>query len=272
MKLNVFLCLGCGLLGALLRPTLAPSPARADDAALQKLQERVAVLEAAQSRRTFDAPVNLPPLDSSVTWTRGQSADTPPGHTRELLSLISEVTAKQAFAWPLYIQLTTSHDRGDGVGATVRLTSTGDGWASGFHAETFHDSGKGTTIGVNVEPHKKVDNGRSIGVNIQAVDWAMAGVAPKLTTIDEAINVQSAEKARFLAGLRFDAGSRGERAIALDGDWKVGLDLGNSPLQLHHGDGIGMRFDARKQRLEFYDTKTGRTLGFLPRTAREHAL
>ena len=43
--------------------------------------------------------MNLPPLDSAVTWTRGQSADTPPGHTRELLSPISEVTAKQAFSW-----------------------------------------------------------------------------------------------------------------------------------------------------------------------------
>jgi hypothetical protein len=255
-------------LGVFLRPLLAP----AQDPELAALRKRVAALEATQARRSFGDPATQPPLDSSLTYLRGQSTDTPPGHTQEILSLISEVTAKQAYAWPLYIQLTSAHDKGDAVGATTRIITTGAGWSTGFHTETFHDAGTGTTIGVNVEPHKKVDTGRSIGLNIQAVDWAMTGPTPPLTTIDEAINVQTATQARFRTGLHFDTNSQGERAIGLDGTWRVGLDLGSAPLAFEHGEGVSVRFSKPRQRLEFYDTKSGRTLAYLPTTAKEHAL
>ena len=256
------------VLGVLVRPLLAP----AQDPELAALRQRVAALEAAQARRSFGDPATQPPLDSSLTYLRGQKTDTPPGHTQEILSLISEVTAKQAYAWPLYIQLTTAHDKGDAVGATTRIISTGAGWSTGFHTETFHDAGTGTTIGVNIEPHKKVEAGRSIGLNIQAVDWAMNSATPPLTTIDEAINIQTAPQARFATGLHFDTNSRGERAIGLDGNWRVGLDLGSAPLAFQHDDGISLRYVKAKQRLEFYETKSGRTLAYLPLNTKEHAL
>lgn len=254
--------------GALLRPVFVPTPARADDPEMDRLKARIAALE----RRSFGDPATQPPLDSSLTYLRGQRTDTPPGYTHQILSLISEVTAKQAYPWPLYIQITTAHDRGDAVGATARVTSTGDGWSSGFHAETFHDAGQGTTIGLNIEPHKKVEAGRSIGVNIQAVDWQMAGEAPPVTTIDEAINVQSAPKARFRDGLRFDKGSRGGRAIAIDGDWQTGIDLGSAPIALGGDDGVLLRFSPERRRLEVVARRTGKVVGTLSTDAKEHGL
>ena len=244
------------LAGVLLRPVVAPAPASADQAEIERLKQRLAALE----RREFGDPATQPPLDSPLVYRRGQDTDTPPGATRQILSLIHEVKAKQAFPWPLYIQLTSAHDRGDAVGATVRLTTTGDGWGSGFHAETFHDAGKGTTIGVNVEPHKKVADGRSIGMNIQAVDWAMDGTTPPITVVDEAINIQTAPKARFNDGLRFDVGSKGRRAIAIDGNWETGLDLGSAAVDFGGKDGIRLAWNPARNRIEFIDRKTGTVL------------
>ncbi len=248
--------------GFLLRT--ATTPAHADDDSMPRLQARVRELE----RRAFGDPATQPPLDSPVTYLRGQSKDTPPGHTTQILSLVSEVTAKQAFPWPLYIQLTSAHDRGDAVGATVRMTTTGDGWGSGFHSETFHDDGSGTTIGVNVEPHKRVATGRSIGVNIQAVDWAMHGKAPETTTIDEAINIQSAPKARFRDGIRFDHGSRGGRAIAIDGAWESGIQLGASPIDFGGDDGLRLTWNKETRRLEVRDRRSGGVVAILARAPR----
>ncbi|MFM7322395.1 MAG: hypothetical protein ACKO5K_12845 [Armatimonadota bacterium] len=250
--------------GFLLRTVIASPPAHADDDAITRLQSRVQALE----RRAYGDPANLPPLDSPITYLRGQSKDTPPGYTTQILSLVHEVTAKQAFPWPLYIQLTSAHDRGDAVGATVRMTTTGDGWGTGFHAETFHDAGAGTTIGVNIEPHKRVDSGRSIGVNIQAVDWAMQGKAPETTTIDEAINIQSAPKARFRDGIRFDAGSRGGRAIAIDGNWDSGIHLGASPIDFGGDDGVRLTWDPAARRLVVRDRRTGAVVATLARAPR----
>ena len=248
-------------LGALIRPWFAPPPAHADDARVERLEARLRVLE----RRGFGDPATQPPLDSPLVYLRGQTKDTPPGHTSQILSLVHEVTAKQAFPWPLYIQLASAHDRGDAVGATVRLTTTGDGWGTGFHTETFHDAGKGTTIGVNVEPHKRVDTGRSIGMNIQAIDWSMQGAAPPITTIDEAINLQCAPKARFRDGIRFDHGSRGGRAIAIDGQWETGLDLGMAPVDFGGKDGVRLAWNPAEKALEVRERGSGKVLGTLAR-------
>ncbi len=242
--------------GALIRPVFAPEPARADDPEIARLRERIAALE----RRQFGDPVPLPPLDSAITYRRGQEKDTAPGYTQQILSLIHDVKAKQAFPWPLYIQLTTAHDRGDAVGATVRLTGSGAGWSTGFHTETFHNAGTGTTIGVNIEPHKTVATGRSIGMNIQAVDWVMEGQAPPRTTIDEAINIQTAPKARFRDGLRFDEGSKGGRAIAIDGKWETGLDLGTAGIDFGGKDGVRLAWNTERKRVEFRDRQSGKVL------------
>ena len=133
-------------------------------------------------RSTFELPVvNLPPLDVPVVWQRRHTQSGPPGATHGILALVAEATGDTSFPWPLYIQLTTSHNKGDAVGSTVRLTQLGNGWGAAFHTDVYHQ-GPSTSIGANIEITKKVDDGRAIGINIQS----------KGLTTDAAINIQTA--------------------------------------------------------------------------------
>jgi hypothetical protein len=170
-----------------------------------ELRKHIATLESPvlHTYEVFGDPAEQPPLDSSVIWMRGQRSSTPSGYTTQILSLISEISGDVSYPWPLYIQLKTSHNRGDADGVTVRLIKNGNGWGTAYHAETFHDAGNSSTIGVNIEAHQKVDEGRSIGLNIQSVDWQMDG-SYRDTTIDRAISIQSHPRAQWLTGVHFD--------------------------------------------------------------------
>jgi hypothetical protein len=120
---------------------------------LAKAEQTIATLTAqvkalARRNETWGDGLNVvqPPLDSPVIWMRGQKKSTGPSYTTEILSLIHEVTAKRSYAWPLYIQLKTAHDDGESAGGTVRVMKSGNGWVAGYHAETFHDKGNGSTL------------------------------------------------------------------------------------------------------------------------------
>src|SRR2546426_11973995 len=106
---------------------------------LKQLQQ--ALTDVTHRRESFGDLATPPPLDSPVLWKRGQSTDL--NGTHEILSLVHEVTAKKSYPWPLFVQLKTLHDEGDGVGVCVNLIKGGAGWGSAYHADTFH-SGTGT--------------------------------------------------------------------------------------------------------------------------------
>jgi len=155
-----------------------------------------------------------------------------------------------------YIQLTTAHNEGDADGATVRLMKSGNGWATAYHAETFHDGGNGSTIGVNIEAHKKVDSGRSVGVNIQSVDWQIDGSTQDPTVVDRAISVQCHSKANFTTGLHFDETSKGMRALWIQGRWDVGIDTGDNCIRMNRG--AELCFDETRR---FYMSTTQKQIG-----------
>lgn len=238
-----------------------------------------------QSSEIFsDGPfaASLPPLDSSVTWSRGiNHTDTAPtaqqqaaqhiadnpsisgqppttvkllpySGTHELLSLIYEVTpaASEFYAYPLYVQLRTAHDSGDCTGINSTMFQTGGGWATAIHAEPHQDEGAGITIGVNVEANRSAGTGRVIGANVLSSQGGL----------NEAVNIQTGDGCSWETGLNFDYGSQGTRAIWIQGKWVVGLDLGNNHMRMNAGqkicledtDGVYLTYNPHSQRIEFW--------------------
>jgi hypothetical protein len=204
-------------------------------------------------KSTFEAPVaSLPPLDCPVVWQRRHTAASGPGATHGILSLVAESATDTAYPWPLYIQLTTSHNHGDAAGASVRLTQTGNGWGAAFHTDLYHQGG-GTSIGANVEVTKKTDAGRAIGVNIQS----------KGAKTDEAIHIQTApsgsQEGSWETGVHFEKSCKGNRAIWIEGAWDTGLDLGANSLAMAAGSRVyledtrqvSLTFNAEAKRVEF---------------------
>ncbi|MGO8947346.1 MAG: hypothetical protein ACLQUY_06735 [Ktedonobacterales bacterium] len=253
------------------QPAHAEAEAHADASDGETLQTSVTFTDG-----TFAA--TLPPLNSSVTWSRGMNHTdatlTPQqlitqhlaselGHTftpevpspvviQALLSLIYEVSqdATDSYAYPLYVQLRTAHTTGDCTGINSTMFQTGDGWATAIHAEPHQDDGAGITIGLNVEASRSAGTGRIIGANIEAAN----GYG------DQGINIQSGPVSTWGTGLNFDWNSQGTRAIWIQGNWVVGLDLGNNHMRMNAGqkicleptEAVYLTYNPSSQRIEFW--------------------
>jgi len=222
------------------------------------------------TRETFSprAP-EVPPLDSSVTWSRQHDEDGT-FQTHEMLSLIFNETANKSYAWPVYIQLTTVHEQGDATGTYVRMhKDRGNGWAAAYHTDLMSGPlAGGCNIGANIEITNPSPNLRAIGVNIQQED----------KYADAAINVQNnelKESGPWTYGLHFDTGSHGKTAIQIDGSWSKGLDVGpndihmaaGTRLYLSSGDekgdrAVALRFNVHRSQLEILCG--GSLIAFLP--------
>ncbi|MCX7143123.1 MAG: hypothetical protein NT123_19095 [Proteobacteria bacterium] len=199
--------------------------------------------------KNFDAPTRLPPLNSSVVYSRSLATSQFDcvGCTAQLLSLVMDLkndSSKSAlYPWPLYIQLTTNHDRGDATGVNARVYSSGAGWSASLHSESIH-SGTGTSIGANIEQSKMSAGGRVIGLNVQATN-GYDGVKKNVWS-DEAVNIQSVPGSGWKVGLRFnhaslgkgivfDAETTGKTAIEVGGRFERGVDLSGNSLVLGRG-------------------------------------
>lgn len=180
------------------------------------------------TRENFSNPSPIvPPLDSSVIWTRQHNEDGSAG-THEMLSLIYNETGSHAFPWPVYIQLSTVHEHGDACGTYVRmLKNDGDGWAAAYHTDLMNGpNAGGVNIGANIEVTNPSPKLRAIGVNIQQ----------ESTYADAAINVQNNDQnptGPWTYGLHFDVNSHGKKAIQVDGNWSAGLDVGNNDILMN---------------------------------------
>jgi len=221
------------------------------------------------------------PLGSSVQWERREDVEDPQPGTTQVLSLVHENNKATAFPWTLSTLLRTKHTSGEAAANFVRLSNYGGGWGAGFHAEAYSRGGS-PTLGTNIEMHRQSGTGRVIGVNVHAVDWDIddqgAQTQPKPTLLSEALNVQCDPQASWETGLHFDNGSRGTRAIWVEGSWTVGLDMGSNNIRMDAGSKIFfegssmvyMMYNAAAARIEF--RYGSRVLGYIPLSATEHAL
>jgi hypothetical protein len=208
----------------------------------------------------------IPPLDSAVTWARQHDEDGT-AETHEMLSLIFNETGVNSYPWPVYIQLSTVHEHGDACGTYVRmLKNGGDGWAASYHTDLISGpTAGGVNIGTNIEITNPSPKLRAIGVNIQQEDQYA----------DAAINIQNnQDKASgpWTYGLHFDVGSRGKKAIQVDGTWSAGLDVGSNDIMMNAGTrlflasgdeaGVALRFNSKSKQLEILSGDA--LIAFLP--------
>lgn len=194
-------------------------------------------------------PTTMPPMDAPVRYVRTLSASDGAGRadhtTHDVVGVYMENLTGSALRhpWPLFVDLRTNHAAGSG-GVTVysRLRNEGSGWAASFHTDTIA-SGTGTTIGVNIEP-TPMAAGRVIGLNIQTTSHYQG--VPATRGANQAINIQSGpgmtygdgvlfDGAACGTGIRFGPTSHGARAIAIEGSYPVGIDLGGSALRMRAG-------------------------------------
>jgi len=230
--------------------------------------------DALYSWMDWGAIVDSPPLNGSVVWRREIDAgETNPG-TSSVLALYQHQGNETAarYPWTLYAELNTHHSQGaDGTAINGRIWNQGSGWGAGVHVET-HATASNTTIGVNVESNASTNAGRTIGINVQS----RGGEGDH--ELDQGINLQSSDTTSYTDGIRFDhattqtginfaADSCGTRAIWIQGQYAVGLDVGSNPIrmregtpiQLEHTGAVTLRYVAG--RIEF--RYGGRVLGYL---------
>lgn len=227
------------------------------------------------------APTQTPPLDTGVGFYRKLTAAEGAGSgTAENLSLYMENTTGSAtrYPWPFYVELNTNHQGGDGVSMYARLRNAGPGWATGVHSEAIITGTSSTNIGFNAEMSPMVGGTRTIGVNLQAKD-GYGGVTANQWS-HQAVNIQSDTNVGWDTGIKFDTvrtntavhfspQSSGQRAIWVQGNYTVGVDVGNLPIRMNAGTPvqleataqITMSFNQSLQRIEF---KNGtRLLGYV---------
>lgn len=215
----------------------------------------------------------LPPVDSDILWSRRDAIAQPTSAvgTHMVLALVQQLTSiVEAYPVTAYIELTAGQNRGDGVGAYVRLKKTGAGWAAGVHTEVFHQTAASssnaydTSIGVNIEMTREADSGRVVGLN----------VAAEQGRVEEAINVQAQPNTEIVSGLHLEPGCTGTRALWVEGNWQVGCDLGDAPLRINGGGqiqleetgAIYMTFNVKDNRIEFWNRNlsTSQPVAYLP--------
>ncbi|HZM84809.1 MAG TPA: hypothetical protein VFC19_54500 [Candidatus Limnocylindrales bacterium] len=194
-----------------------------------------------------DPPVAPSALDTAVRWARRDPVGVPNHHTNEILSLISENTQVNSYAWPLYIELRTTsataatRDTSQSCGATVRMfaSSAGSPWNTGFHSELQHGrqwtpdgiiprSTNSTSIGYNMELYRVSGGGTTVGVVVlNSSSSAYPG--------DSAIRILG----RWNQGIFFPATAGAEKAggaaIDVQAPYELGLNLGPNDMCLAPG-------------------------------------
>ena len=142
------------------------------------------------TNESFGNPVVPPALMSSVVWTNTDPAGLSLGQTSETLSLITECTQTNSYAWPIYVELraTTSpsatKDSSNNGAVNVRLyngSSGGSPWSVGYHSEVHHGQNNtgdvqttypsfaGTSLGVNVEVTRMASAGFVAGLEVNSL-------------------------------------------------------------------------------------------------------
>lgn len=193
---------------------------------------------------SFSSPsAAVPALDTSVRWDRVDPPGTGVGYTHQVVSLITEATQTNSYAWPLYIQLTGTNSpnatqaSSQSVGATVRAfnRSTGSPWLTGFHSEVFHGkdglngatiAAKGTSILYNGELTTYTGSGTTIGLNLQ-------NTGSSTTPGSHAINIQPGQRG-WMNGIHFDSGAVGNIGINFDAArYNMGIDLGDNSVRMN---------------------------------------
>lgn len=149
-----------------------------------------------------------PPLEPLDTMIRFERSDENKGRamTHEILSLMHEEKGRNSYPWTIYAHLTTHHVEGDACVLCSRLTKENAGWSCGLHSEVF-SSGRAVALGVNVEMTNRYpgpEPTQVIGINIQA---------------------QGPYDCQYGIQVHDNAGHF-DKAIGLNGQGKVGLDLG----------------------------------------------
>lgn len=220
-------------------------------------------------------------VNAPLDYRRYNEASNPNGRgfTQSLLSLQQQNNVEPgslSFPWTMFIRLDTNHDSGDGVGAIVNLHNRGDGWAAGYHVDSFA-WGSGTTLGSNIEMRDVGGNGAyTVGMNIQNKAfpgnvglqvqvgplrqshpmWRQGMDGSWLTGIKLGSSVDGGI---FDTGIELGSNTVGERGIWLRGKYQTGIDLGQNSLTMQAGallelanaESIAMRFNADSQRIEF---------------------
>ena len=213
-------------------------------------------------------PIPDPPVCGSVSLADSLARGSGAHGTHSVLALIQNETANESFPWPLYVQLTTSHQMGDAVGAYVRMNKTGrvagaggmkDPWQAAFHTDLGNSKdASGCSIGANIEitnPSKEVE---AVGVNCHMVEGhAYAGVLVQSGPWDNGVLLQ--------------AGSYGGTGLKVDGNWShAGIHMQNNDLRLGRGarlvfedaegGDVALTFNADLKRLELGRTPSGELL------------
>lgn len=187
--------------------------------------------------------VSIPPLDTSVRWSRSDPAGVGAGYTNEVLSIVAEATQTNSYTWPLYVQLnatnsssaTQNSSQSAAISARTFQRSTGSPWVVGYHSELFHGKDgangntlqtNGTSILYNGELISTSTTGSSIGLNINNTI--------KSTVIGgSAIQIQPGTMG-WRNGIHFDSGGRGNIGINFDASvYNMGIDLANNSLRLN---------------------------------------
>jgi len=105
----------------------------------------------------------------------------------------------------------------------------------------------------------------------------------KDTTIEEAINIQSDPRAQWKIGIHFDQGSKGTRAVRIEGEFVVGIEMGNNSIRMNKGAELifeetgrfYVKYNPATDRIEFHnrtDAQNDKIIGYIRAGAPEHEL
>jgi hypothetical protein len=191
--------------------------------------------------KSYDASVPIPPLNTSILYTRGLSAHGNVGSTANVMALVMDVDAEREnsyFAWPLYVQLTTNQKGGDATVFNGRgYQNSVGGWMASSHSELIQDGSDNVGIGVNAEISKLTPSGRAIGFNVQATNGYNKDERNLWST--EAINIQAQNGSGWVTGINFDT-----RSI------KTGIALSGNSIAFDPGRRFVMQYNPAKKKLE----------------------
>jgi hypothetical protein len=179
------------------------------------------------SSMTFHGSPQMPAglYDSDVTWARqdvfGPGIGGPDYRCcipSELLTLASDNTQADSYAWPLFVDLNATTNpaatmaSSQSTGVNVRATNIGPGspWVAGFHSETHSGvDSQGATLGYNGEITRDGTGGTVYGMELQS-----DGSVPP----DAGINIAGAFRVGInLHGNSLEAGHIDARSLTVNG-------------------------------------------------------
>lgn len=213
------------------------------------------------------------------------------GYTNQTLMLVHEqpeYAGKQTLGHGLHVYFEGHNNnqsnlpQSDNVGIYSNMINRGTAWSAGVHVET-HTSADATAIGVNVESGPwSGANPAAIGINVMATNpkpeernkayqnqWSDQGINIQTSLCERDMNGNIIDPtcqdtgwsqgirfnaAKTTTGIEFDGASSGTRAIHINGNYAVGLDMGGNKIRLNAGtyvcfentDQVCMRYNAGK--------------------------